>query len=287
MQDIENLKLQLLGKQGVKTLVDWAREEGWNPGEHDLEVFHRTDPEGFYGFYIDDELIGGGAVVSYKGEFGFMGLFIVRPDLRGRGIGEKLWHLRRDLLIQRLNKDAAIGMDGVVAMQPFYEKGGFRIAFRDERYECYGRKTDPDEHVSVILTADRNRILEYDKGCFGFDRTVFMNEWLSMPDSRAFKYTMGDDLLGFTVIRKVHSGYKIGPLFADDEKVAEALYLACLDHAPDQPVYLDVPVPNESALNMMKKYDARYVFECARMYHGKPPGLDIDKIFGITTFELG
>jgi len=30
-----------------------------------------------------------------------------------------------------------------------------------------------------------------------------------------------------------------------------------------------------------------YVFECARMYYGKPPVVELDKIFGLTTFEVG
>ncbi|MFK7947270.1 MAG: hypothetical protein AB8G11_06765 [Saprospiraceae bacterium] len=38
---------------------------------------------------------------------------------------------------------------------------------------------------------------------------------------------------------------------------------------------------------LIKKDDAKYVFECARMYYGNPPKVDFNKVFGITTFELG
>jgi hypothetical protein len=57
--------------------------------------------------------------------------------------------------------------------------------------------------------------------------------------------------------------------------------------AVGEPLYLDVPALNLEALEMVKKYDAIYVFECARMYYGAPPITDINKIFGVTTFELG
>ena len=94
-------------------------------------MFWNTDPEGFFGFYLDDILIAGGAIISYQNEFGFMGLFIVHHDFRNKGIGKKLWYLRRDRLIDRLHSNATIGMDGVLDMQSFYSKGGFKIAFRD------------------------------------------------------------------------------------------------------------------------------------------------------------
>ncbi|MFA7326926.1 MAG: hypothetical protein WC121_09695 [Candidatus Kapaibacterium sp.] len=44
---------------------------------------------------------------------------------------------------------------------------------------------------------------------------------------------------------------------------------------------------HSAAVNLVKKYAAKYVFECARMYLGTPPKVDTNKIYGITTFELG
>ncbi len=44
---------------------------------------------------------------------------------------------------------------------------------------------------------------------------------------------------------------------------------------------------NEEAVKLTKKYYTTYVFECARIYYGEPPQVDINNVFGITTFELG
>ncbi|WP_299553325.1 GNAT family N-acetyltransferase [Seonamhaeicola sp.] len=285
--NLENLELKKLNKNGLKTLVGWAKKEGWNPGEHDFDVFWKTDPDGYYGFYSENELIAGGAVISYNQEFGFMGLFIVHPDFRGQGIGKKLWYLRRDLLLGRLKDGAAIGMDGVVDMQPFYEKGGFNIAFRDERYECVGQKTSVSSAVSTIEAEDFGKLADYDLECFGYKREAFLKHWLMLPDSKSYKFSENNEIKGFAVIRKVNSGFKIGPLFADHDAIAEALYKACLNSAIGASVYLDIPVINKGAMDLVKTYNAKYVFECARMYYGKPPKTAIDKVYGITTFELG
>jgi len=272
---------------GLKTLIKWAELEGWNPGPYDAQVFWATDPNGFYGYFKDGEMIAGGSIVAYGDAFGFMGFFIVKPEFRSLGIGRKLWYERRNTLMERLRKDAPIGMDGVVAMQPFYRKGGFQIAFRDERHELIGRQTDVDSRISVILDSDFDIILDYDRRCFGFDRPQFLKPWLQMPEVETFKFTENGQLEGYAVMRKAAQGFKICPLFANNSKVAEALLKACLNAAPGKPVYLDIPMINQAAVDLVKKYRTTYVFECARMYYGTAPEVAIDKIFGVTTFELG
>lgn len=281
------LSFKPLTFEAFKTLVHWAALEGWNPGLQDAEIFWATDPNGFYGYFDNETLIGGGSVVSYDGQFGFMGFFIVHPDYRAKGIGRELWQQRRDTLLSRLQPEAAIGMDGVLAMQPFYQKGGFKIAYRDERYEKEGTKYPNNPAVQTITESDFEAISTLDTECFGVSRTAFLSLWLTATNAKAFKYANNGNLLGFAVLRQCQKGYKIGPLFAENTIVAEALYEHCLSEAIGEPVYLDIPVNNKAAVALVTKYNADYVFECARMYHGQPPKIAMEKIFGITSFELG
>lgn len=285
--NIDDLKFEKLNQNGVKILTTWAQQEGWNTGLYDADVYFKTDPDGFYGFHYNDELIAGGSIVSYNGEFGFMGFFIVKPEYRAHGIGRKLWYHRRDMLLSRLHKNASIGLDGVVAMQSFYQKGGFKIAFRDVRYEKKGTAFTIDSSISIIEDADFENILAYDQQCFGFSRPQFLKPWLQLPLNKTFKYVKNGQLKGFAIVRKATIGYKICPLFADNLEVADELYKACLNAVNGELVYIDIPMDNEDAKTLIKKYEATYIFECARMYLGNPPKVAINKIFGITTFELG
>jgi len=287
MIKLEDLEFQKLDFSGVKSLVDWAQQEGWNPGPRDADIYWATDPDGYYGFYFKEELIAGGAIVSYNNEFGFMGLFIVKPEFRANGLGRELWYRRRNLLIERLNENASIGMDGVVAMQQFYKKGGFETAYTEERYEKFGMELETDTKISAIDDSDFNQILSYDKQCFGFARAQFLKPWINLPGNKNFIYKNEDQIIGYAVVRKASNGYKIGPLFADNHIIAEELYKACLNSVIGEPLYIDVPMINEEAVSIIQKYDAKYVFECARMYYGQPPKIDVNKIYGVTTFELG
>lgn len=285
--NIALLKFLKLDLDGVKELIRWAILEGWNSGKHDAVAFYNADPNGFYGYFLENELIAGGSIVSYDGAMGFMGLFIVKPQYRNLGIGKKLWYKRRDKLLERLENRAPIGMDGVLAMQSFYQKGGFEILFKDERYERRGSTFESNAHISIIEETDLEKIISYDTVCFGVPRMQFLTSWLFMPQSKAFKYIEDGQLKGFVMIRKVTSGYKVCPLFADNYTVAKALYEACLSAVGNELIYIDIPVVNEQAVTLVRNYDAKYVFECARMYYGTPPNSEWDKVFGITTFELG
>ena len=287
MNNINELKFQKLSFKELKTLVKWAEEEGWNPGPNDIDVYWATDAEAFYGYFHEGSLIAGGSIVSYNKAFGFMGFFIVKPEYRSLGIGRKLWYQRRDALLSRLDKDASIGMDGVVDMQAFYQKGGFEIAFRDIRYEKVGMQFSLDKNISSISEDDISSILAYDKQCFGFSRPQFIIPWLKLPDNRTFKYLENGKLKGFAIVRKADKGYKICPLFADNKDIAKELYKACLNSVVAEPLYIDIPEINQGAIELIKEFKADYVFECARMYYGKAPHVELDKVYGITTFELG
>jgi hypothetical protein len=186
-----------------------------------------------------------------------------------------------------LKENASIGMDGILAMQPFYQKGGFNIAFRDERFELLGKAYSFSDHVSTIELEDFSEILKYDKLHFGFQRTLFLNQWLTMPESKVIKYKHNNEIKGYAVIRPAEKGYRIGPLFAQDDSIAEELLKCCLSFATEDSVFLDIPTINENAMKLVKKYDGKYIFECARMYHGQAPDLPINHIYGITSFELG
>lgn len=286
------LMIRPMTRAEVDDLVRWAAREGWNPGLHDAELFWATDPAAFIAADSDGGLIGGGAITAYDGEFGFMGFFIVRPEFRGQGLGNVLWHARRDRLRARLRPGATIGLDGVFAMQDCYAKGGFVFSHRDIRH----RAEIPPLPVSLpvgdgaiipLAEVPFAQVLAYDRACFPALRPTFLGGWITQPDALALGYRREGRLSGYGVVRRCGEGCKIGPLFADDVPAAEALYAHLTGFAADGPLFLDTPANNPAALELAHRHRMVEVFGCARMYLGPPPDLAHSRIFGVTTFELG
>lgn len=89
------------------------------------------------------------------------------------------------------------------------------------------------------------------------------------------------------MIRPCQRGWKIGPLVADDRAAAESVLAALLGAAGRSEIFIDVPSPNASAVALAGSLGLAPVFETARMYKGPAPALRLERIFGVTTFELG
>ncbi|WP_433766244.1 GNAT family N-acetyltransferase [Pseudomonas putida] len=273
-------------------LVEWAAREGWNPGFHDAELFWATDPAAFIAATRGDELIGGGAITSYNGEFGFMGFFIVRPEYRGQGLGNTLWHARRERLLARLRPGASIGMDGVFAMQDYYAKGGFVFSHRNLRFraELTERRAPwpiDSEDIVPLASVPFDQVVDYDRTCFPAARETFLSGWIAQGDALAVGCRREGRLSGYGVIRRCREGCKIGPLFADDAQAANALYARLAEFAQGGPLFLDAPENNPAAMALVRQQGMSEVFGCARMYLGPPPAIAHERVFGVTTFELG
>ncbi|WP_375739027.1 GNAT family N-acetyltransferase [Pseudomonas boanensis] len=286
------LVIRNMTRPELDELVGWAAREGWNPGLHDAELFWATDPEAFIAADLEGELIGGGAITSYNGEFGFMGFFIVRPEYRGKGLGNTLWHARRNRLLARLHPGASIGMDGVFAMQDYYAKGGFVFSHRNMRFraDIPQRWVTPrigDQDIVPLAAFPFDQVLDYDRTCFPAPRPAFLSGWITQPDALALGCRRDGRLSGYGVIRRCREGCKIGPLFADDALAANALYSQLAGFAAGGPLFLDAPENNPAAMELVRQEGMIEVFGCARMYLGPPPALAHERVFGVTTFELG
>jgi GNAT superfamily N-acetyltransferase len=265
--------------------MDWAVEmaarEGWNPGLHDAEAFYAADPKGFLVGTLHDDPIGCISAVAYGDTFGFVGLYVVSPEHRGQGHGFRLWKAA----LERL-KGRNVGLDGVVEQQANYRRSGFNLAYRNVRYRFDG----PAEVPQGIIPIDADwaeALAAYEKRLFPASRTEFLRNWLAVPDASSFAVVEDDRLLGWGAIRPCREGHKIGPLFAESTEIADRLFQALASTRLLGNVYLDVPEPNTAAVALAERHRMTRVFETARMYTGPEPEMDLHRIFGVTSFELG
>ena len=277
-------RIRTMTRDDIDTAIEWAAREGWNPGLDDAACFHAADPDGFLAGVVDNEIVATISVVRYGATFGFLGLYIVKPEYRGCGYGMQLWNAG----LARL-RNRTIGLDGVVAQQHNYRKSGFTLAYRNIRYEgTADSRGAADRRVVPLSSLPFDAVAAYDRLSFPAERADFLRCWINQPRGTALGFLRDGALAGYGVIRPARNGFKIGPLLADDAVVAEALSDALKSRIPRaSPLFLDAPEANPAAIALAERHRMSVVFETARMYAGAMPDISQQRMYGVTTFELG
>lgn len=266
-----------------RVVTGWAADEGWNPGLRDAESFFAQDPEGFFIGRVDGEPVSAVSVVNYGAAYAFLGFYLVRPDARGRGHGIATW---RAALAHA--GDRTVGLDGVPAQQDNYRRSGFAHRHDTMRYVGPATASGPvPAHVRPAAELGHEALLAYDGSCYPADRPRFLAAWLGTPGHRAFACVDGGRVTGYGVVRPARDGVRIGPLFADTRADAEALLDALTADLDGALVSIDVPESHAPAVALAEARGMKPTFATARMYTGPVREFARDKVFGITTLELG
>ena len=275
------LSIRAMHPDEIGFAVDWAAAEGWNPGLADAPCFASVDAGGFLIGVLGGEPAAIISTVNYDDRFAFLGFYIVRADLRGHGYGMRIWEAALAHAGSR-----TIGLDGVVAQQDNYRKSGFALAYNNVRYG--GVPADVRAHAGTVALSEVpfDTIVADDARVFPAERPAFWKAWLSAPAHVGRAVLRDGKLAAWGVIRPCRTGRKIGPLLADDGESAESVFASLVGEGGGE-VFLDVPQPNAHAVALAQAHGLAPVFETARMYRGDVRPVDLARVFGVTTFELG
>lgn len=270
------MKARVATADELALLLDWAAAEGWNPGLDDATAFHAADPEGFFVAEVDGAPVAAISIVNHSAEQSFLGLYLCRPDHRGRGIGYALWQHALSHSGER-----TIGLDGVPAQEANYARSGFVKTGSSLRHLCSPsgtaslREAAPDDLAACIAR---------DTAITGHARPAFAAAWFAPAPTRR---TLLDGEGGQVTIRLCREDAKIGPLYAGSAEQAAALVAGAAHHVGAARVYVDLPETTPQAAQLANMLDAQETFRTARMYRGTPPSPDTTRQFGIATMELG
>ncbi|MCK1516391.1 GNAT family N-acetyltransferase [Bradyrhizobium sp. 190] len=267
----------------IPIAMDWAAAEGWNPGFADAACFASVDPDGFLIGELDGAPAATVSCVNYDAGFAFLGFYIVRADLRGRGFGLRIWNAAIAHAGARV-----IGLDGVTAQQENYRKSGFALAYANVRYGgTVAAPAAPQAEIIALSDVPFAAVETDDATVFPAPRSAFLRAWIGSPSHIGYALVRDGRLAGWGVVRPCRKGFKIGPLVADNRAIAETVLSALLARIGGGEIFLDVPGINREATALAQDFGLAPVFETARMYTGAIPPLRLERVFGVTSFELG
>jgi GNAT superfamily N-acetyltransferase len=226
-------------------LKDFA---GWNQTAADWERFLRASPVGCFAAEIHGKVVGTSATIVYEDRFAWVGMVLVDPEYRKRGIGTRL--LER--AVEHLDKLGipTIKLDATPQGKPIYEKMGFVPEYEIERWVLH-REAVPLPSVARAGVPDIERIIEHDREIFGADRGELLRSLhLDAPDFTLASELEGE-IIGYALGRGGSHADHLGPWMAWDEPTGRDLLDEFLQRSARDTVFVDCLKNNEMARQLL------------------------------------
>ncbi|MGR3273460.1 GNAT family N-acetyltransferase [Thalassococcus profundi] len=264
----------------LSRILDWAADEGWNPGIEDAEAFFAADPGGFFVADHDGTPVAAISVVNHSDSFAFLGLYICHPDWRGTGLGFALW---THAIAHAGGR--TIGLDGVPAQQDNYARSGFELAGRTRRLS--GSLSREPRRLALAQERDLETVRALDRAANGFDRAAFLAAWVAEhPTRKTVLLETAGRVTGFATARLCREVCKIGPIVAPSDTDAMTLAGQASAALGQTDISIDVPMGQPDFARMLEARGFQEGFATARMYRGPAPAVDAT-LKAIATMELG
>ena len=279
--------------------------EGRKPGALDYVSFFAADETGFFVGELDGQVISCVSIIKYSEYYAIVGHYNVDKPYRGLGYGLQTWKTAMASLEEDCNVGLSVALDANPAL---YENSGFKRAWFIQRFAFIASEaasifsgTSQSSLEAIIQPtseAQFHDLLEYDTSIQSFSRPQFLEKWIYASNSHAFTAVNDEgSVVGYIVVRMTlipEDGWKMGPLFADNSKIARSLYQAVFTKVaevdPTGAIEADVPYGDlfdPGTTQIAKELSGTPTVTLLRMYtKGVPLSMQLKKIFVFTALEI-
>jgi len=262
-----------------------CRAAKWNQLARDWELFLQMSPKGCRVALIDNNVVGTVTTLSYQKSFSWIGMVLVDPEHRKKGIGMKLLHEALSILQQ----EETVRLDATPDGRKVYLKLNFVDEYPLSRMTAVINKEKlSDVKVTSIGKKDIPKIAEYDAEIFGADRKTLLRWLHKAAPPYAFVVKDHDKVQGYCLGRSGFDYIHIGPVVANNMHVAKDLVLAALQNCVGQPVVIDILHFNKNWIAWLAELGFTTQRTFTRMHRGSNNFKSITgKQYAITGPEFG
>jgi len=302
--------LRLMTEADIPAGMRLKELAGWNQTSSDWERFLRASPSGCFVAELDGRVCGTATTIVYEERFAWIGMVLVDPECRGRGIGTRL-------LARAIEHLDAVGvptlkLDATPQGKPIYAKSGFVSEYDIERWTLE-RRTDlagagvsvapgeraaagaaepsaslPSASLPFTSKPDVEGIAEFDRDVFGADRGGLLMSLHNETTSFTLEAKNRGKLQGYALGRRGARADHLGPWIARDESSARGLLVEFLHRSKRETIFVDCVKLNRFACGLVESLGFEFSRPLTRMYRGpnRHPGRP-EFVCGILGPEFG
>lgn len=242
---------------------------GWNQTEQDWHRFLEDSPSGCFVAAQDQRVVGTVTTITYENRLAWIGMVLVDPEFRGRGIGTTLLRQAIDHLDAR--GIPCLKLDATPQGRPIYERLGFRREYEIER--CFLEK-EAGARPSPIASREAqelNSVWEMDREVFGADRSTLLQSIAKDASEYAIVAREAGALTGYAFGRKGSRADHLGPWVASNASAAREILDIFLRTSRREIVFVDVVKDNAWGPELACQAGFRFSRTLTRMHRGENP----------------
>jgi len=214
-------------------------QAGWNQTASDWDLLLSLSPGGSFLACLNGQKAGTVTTIRYDDQFSWVGMVLVDPALRGRGIGTRLLQSA----IEFAQPFGPVVLDATPKGRKLYQTLGFKDVCHLERLEIRELPViDIVENIAVLPVEKQflRNCINYDAVRFGASRSLLLESFFGRNPQYGYMAMKKDTLTGYCMGRSGIRFEHIGPVMADDLSTAKALFAQAAGHCRGRPVILDV-----------------------------------------------
>jgi GNAT superfamily N-acetyltransferase len=286
------LAIRSLERSDLARAGELRSAAGWNQTLPDWERLLSLEPEGCFAAHLEDRLVGTATTTRYGPHLAWIGMVLVHPGFRRRGIARAL--VKECLRWLEERGVRSIKLDASPEGKPLYRELGFREEWSYARWEgpalhrpLLREPAQGGEGPRPLRPEDWEPLLALDRVAFGAARGQLLAEIRKQSYTVEVEPGRGE-LRGYGMVRPGARADFLGPLVSRSVQEARSLASVLLGSGEAETFFWDIPDRNPEAVALAQALGFQRARPLTRMVLGDDaPAGDISLSYGLADPATG
>lgn len=274
---MEGTRVRSLGERDIDAAIALTDLEGWGYTDADFRRLLALSPEGCFAAEREGRVVGVLTTTTYDG-LAFLGAVIVRPELRGKGVGRMMMEAALEHL--RGSGVRTVRLNAYLHAVRFYENLGFHGEHEVIRWQgpiVAGKPTG----ARPIRGSDLSPLAQFDAEFFGSSRRDLLVRLADEFPEAFLVAERGGRFQGYIVGNVSGDSCEVGPWIVAPGRtdIATNLFHGLIAATGASDIAFSGPSRNTDLLEFIRNIGYEEVFRALRMwwgedgFPGKPAGV--------------
>lgn len=211
------IDLQPMTMDDIPFGLQLSTAAGWNQTEADWRMLLENSLTGCYVAIFNGVEVGTVTTVTYSGYIHWIGMVLVTPGYRRRGIGTALV----EAVLSCFQGKDTFYLDATPLGRPLYERLGFKEMYPLKRFLRHPQPLEkPTRPILMSTPHHLSEIQGYDAVGFGADRSAILSSLYERSPNLTIVAKENRKVSGICMGRQGRKYTQIGPVLADDFIIA-------------------------------------------------------------------